>query len=167
MARGTPQQRDDVARLHKAGKSRNGIARELGISAGTVTAIAQELGLSFDRSSTKAATAAKKADLASRRADLEALLLDDAHRLRAQIWQPHTYVDHGGRDFVKVTWEQSEPSPVDKLKLMQAAGIAIDRSLKIAAMETGADEDHAKAMLVGLFEKLGQAWRAGEDPGVG
>lgn len=155
MARGTRQQREKVTELHGKGLGRNTIARELKISAGQVTAIAQELGLSFDRAATEQATAARKADLADRRARLEQQLLDDAERLRGQVWAAHEYIDHGGKDFVQVRWVQDEPTPTDKLKLMQAAGVAIDRSLKIAAVEAASGDEPVKALLVELGRALG------------
>ncbi|MER5421658.1 hypothetical protein [Streptosporangium roseum] len=62
---------DDI----RAGKSRNAIAREHGVRAGTVTKIAQENDLRFARSATKHATAASVADTASRRAALAERLI--------------------------------------------------------------------------------------------
>ncbi|MGI5153611.1 hypothetical protein [Microbispora sp. CA-102843] len=61
---------DDI----KAGHARNVIAREHGVSAGTVTNIARAAGLThaFDRSATKRATEAAQADAASERATLAA-----------------------------------------------------------------------------------------------
>jgi hypothetical protein len=149
------QMQERLRDLHSRGFGRNAIARELGIAAGTVTLYAQELGLSFERGpGVKAATAARKADAAALRSELELQLLEDAQKLRAQVWQPHTYIDHGGRDFTKVTWTQDEPSPVDKLKLMQAAGIALDRSIKLASLDKDDEVEAAKSMLVALFEQF-------------
>ena len=66
----TQADRDQVAALHAQGLGRNAIARQLGRSASTVTQIATEAGLSFDRSATAAATEAAKVDNAARRAKL-------------------------------------------------------------------------------------------------
>lgn len=159
----TSEQRALVEELHGKGLGRNVIARRMNLAAGTVTKIAQAAGLAFDREATRVAVAARKADAAALRAELELDLLQDAARLRGQIWSPHTYIDHGGKDFTKVTWEQDEPSPVDKLKLMQAAGIAVDRSVKLAELDKDDEVEEAKAMLVDLFEALGVAFRAGQD----
>lgn len=148
----TDEQR--IADLHSRGYSRNAIARETGWSAGTVTAVCERLGLSFDRTSVKAATAARKADAAQLRAELELQLLEDAQHLRAQVWQEHKYVSYGGKDFVKRSWKQPEPTPVDKLKLMQAAGIALDRSLKISTLDKSDEVDAARSMLGQLLEQL-------------
>lgn len=141
--------------MHADGATRNDIARALERSGATVSKYAADLGLSFDRSSVQAATEARKADARSRRAALQTLLLDDATRLRAQLWQPHEYIDHGGKEFVEVRWTQPEPSPADKLKLMQAAGAAIDRSLKIDEHDSDTDVEQAKSLLGDLGRALG------------
>jgi hypothetical protein len=148
----TDEQR--IADLHGRGLSRNAIVRETGWSAGTVTAVCERLGLSFDRAPVKAATAARKADAAQLRAELELQLLEDAQQLRAQVWQEHTYIAYGGKEFVKRTWKQDQPTPVDKLKLMQAAGIALDRSVKLASLDKSDEVDAARSMLGQLLEQL-------------
>ncbi len=151
----TQEDRDRVADLHARGYGRNAIAREVGRPGSVVTGICQALGLTFDRAATKVAVAARKTEAAAVRSELELQLLDDAQRLRAQIWQPHEYIDHGGKDFTKVTWTQPEPSPVDKLKLMQAAGAAIDRSVKLGDLDKDDEVEAARSMLVNLFEQFG------------
>jgi len=149
------QMLDRIRDLHARGFGRNAIARELGIAAGTVTQYAQELGLSFERGpGVKAATAARKADAAALRSELELQLLEDAQKLRAQLWQEHTYVAHGGKDFRRVKWTQDEPSPVDKKNLMMAAGVALDRSIKLAQLDKDDEVEAAKSMLVALFEQF-------------
>jgi hypothetical protein len=153
--RGTAEQRQRLTELHAKGLGRNSIARELDCSVGHVTNMAQDLGLSFDRTSTEQATAARRADLAERRTRLEGQLLEDAERLRGQVWASHEYIDHGGKDFVQVRWVQDEPTPSDKLKLMQAAGVAIDRSLKIAATDAESGDGPVTALLVNLGRALG------------
>lgn len=143
-----------IADLHGRGLSRNAIVRETGWSAGTVTGVCERLGLSFDRAPVKAATAARKADAAQLRAELEVQLLEDAQKLRAQVWQEHEYISYGGKDFIKRKWTQDEPTPVDKLKLMQAAGIALDRSVKLATLDKSDEVDAARSMLGQLLEQL-------------
>lgn len=128
-----PEKRAEVLRLHGEGMTRNDIARTVGVSGSTVSKIVAEAGGTFARGGeVKAATEARKTDAAAIRAELELQYAQDAQRLRSQIWQPHKYIDHGGRDYDRVEWTQDEPSPVDKLKLMQASTIAVDRSLKIS-----------------------------------
>lgn len=155
----TDAHREQIRDLHARGFGRNAIARDVGLSAGTITTLAGQLGLSFDRSMSREATAARKADAAALRSDLELQLLDDAQRLRAQIWQPHEYREYGGKDHTLRKWRQDEPTPVDKLKLMQAAGNALDRAIRLGELDKGGEVDEARSMLVALFEDLGQAFR--------
>jgi hypothetical protein len=128
----TDDDRRRIRDLHAQGLGRNDIAREMKRSGATISKVAAELGLSFERGpEVEAATQARVADAKAKRAELMNTLLDDAERLRAQIWEPHEYIDHGGRDYVEARWTQEEPTSADKLKLMQAATIAIDRSLRL------------------------------------
>lgn len=162
MARGgkpplTDDEVDRIRDLHARGYGRNAIARELGRSGGAVSKWCEDLGLDFNRESTKVAVAARKTEAAALRSELELQLLDDAQRLRSQMWQPHEYIAHGGKDFDEARWTQDEPSPVDKLKLMQAAGIAVDRSVKLGDLDKDDEVEAARSMLVNLFEALGLA----------
>jgi hypothetical protein len=72
----TAEQRDQIVALAQQGMTRNAIAKETDVSAGTVTKYARLAGISFDRSKTKAATSARQADSAERRATLAARILD-------------------------------------------------------------------------------------------
>lgn len=150
----TALEKDRIRDLHARGMSMSGITRELGRGKGTIVRFCHDEGLTFDRTAMKAATAARKADAAQLRAELELQLLEDAQALRAQVWQPHEYINHGGKEFVEVRWTQDQPSPVDKLKLMQAAGIALDRSVKLASLDKDDEVEAAKSMLVSLFEQF-------------
>ncbi|MGP4019968.1 helix-turn-helix domain-containing protein [Saccharopolyspora sp. 5N708] len=66
----TEQERERVRELHAQGKTRNAIAKIMGRSPGTISTIARELGLAFDRSATAAASAAKAADNKARRVEI-------------------------------------------------------------------------------------------------
>lgn len=150
----TQADRDQVRALHAQGLGRNAIAAQIGRSASTVSKLAKAAGLTFDRRTTKQATAARIADARSRRSELMLTFLDDAARLRAQIWQPHEYIDHGGKDFDEARWTQPEPSPADKRHLMQAASLAVDRSLKLDLHDKDTGADEIGSLLGGLFDRL-------------
>ena len=63
----TDQLRKDVRACHAKGLGRNAIADELGVARGTITKVANELGLDFNRAATAAATAAQSIDQRARR----------------------------------------------------------------------------------------------------
>ncbi len=150
----TQVHRDQVADLHGRGYGRNAIARETGLAAGTITGVCKDLGLTFDRAATRGAVQTRKTDAAAIRSELELQLLEDAQRLRAQIWQPHEYRDYGGKDFVLRKWTQDQPTPVDKLKLMQSATAAVDRAIKLGDLDKADEVDAARSMLGKLLEQL-------------
>lgn len=123
-----------IRELAAAGMPRNEIARTLGLSGSTVSKWAKRGDDGpevFDRSQTKVATAAKVADAKARRAELQLKLLDDAERLRGQMFTPVTAFSFGGKEN---TYEEHViPEPVfgDKHKIVMAVGAAITASIKI------------------------------------
>ncbi|MFH9430247.1 helix-turn-helix domain-containing protein [Streptomyces sp. NPDC017615] len=147
-----------VKRLHTKGKSRNDIARAIKRSPSTVSKIAADLGLSFERGpEVAAATEARRIDLAARRATLAEQLHQDAERLRAQLWEPCTHGAFGGKDNV---WSQvtlDRPLFADQRNIIAATGTAIQQSLKLAPAEGGEGADQVRSMLGALGEALTQA----------
>ncbi|WP_405752907.1 MULTISPECIES: helix-turn-helix domain-containing protein [unclassified Streptomyces] len=72
-----------AVRRHAAGRTRNEIARKLKRSPSTVSKIAKDQGLTFDRGpEVIAATEARRIDLAARRVDLAHRQHEDAEKLR-------------------------------------------------------------------------------------
>ena len=141
---------DEFRDLHALGYGRNRIAREMGIAPVVASRTAEYLGLTFDRSKIQAATEARLADLAERRSVLAEVLLDDAERLRAQLWQPTVVYAFGGKENVYSEEPVSEPPPADKRALMATAATAIDRSLKLVPPLEEAGADNAASMLDNL-----------------
>lgn len=154
---------DEFRELHTQGLGRNAIAREMGIAPACVSRTAEYLGLTFDRTLMQAATAARLADLAERRSLLAEDLISDAEKLREQIWQPHLYWDWGGKDHDYDEKLADQPTPGDKRALMGAAGMAIDRSLKLAPSEESSGLESAKSMLGSLGEALTAFSRAEDE----
>lgn len=156
----TAKDRERVRRLHAEGKTRNQIAREIGRSGSTVSKIAEALGLTFERGAeVLAATEARQADLAALRAGLALDLTRDAMRLREQLWQPARVFAFGGKDNEYAEEWHPEPPPADKRALLGAAGMAIDRSLKLAPIDSGGDADQVRSMLGSLGEAIATAFR--------
>jgi hypothetical protein len=124
-----------VRELHAQGMGRNAIAREMDRAQRTVSVIAAELGLVFDVTMTEEATRHRVAQLADRRAMLAEALQDDAERLTEQLWQPSKVFRIGGAANKYVEKNVDEPPADAKKDLMAAAGIAIEKSLKLVPPE--------------------------------
>ncbi len=154
------QTKAEVVSLCRQGVTRNEIARRLKVSAASVSGIVKRErertgneALSFDRSKVASATEARKVDLAARRAELAAALLDDVTRLRGELFAQTVVFSFGGRDNTYAERTVDEPPHADKLKLMQAVGAAIDRHLKLDAHDS--DEHGLAAVDTWLKGMLG------------
>jgi transposase-like protein len=150
----TDQDRQRVAALHAAGRTRNEIAREIGRSGATVSKLARELGLSFDRTATAAATEAKVLDAKARRAALMLELLDDAARLRSQMFAPTVVHAFGGKENTYAAAEIPEPTFADKRNIMQATATAISTSLRLDQHDGDGTTDSVGSLLGSLFDNL-------------
>lgn len=151
----TPDDDTRLRELHTAETPVRKMAADLDRTRSAVARRLTHLGLTSTRTQTVAATAANMADAKARRAALQLNLLEDAERLRAQLWQPHTYFDWGGKDHDYDEKVMPEPTPADKLKLMQAAGAAVDRIIKIDTHDAGHGVPEAVSMLDRLATALG------------
>lgn len=133
-----------LADIRAGQKSRAQIARDHGVSAGSVTNIARRAGLTdaFDRSATKNATAAAMADNAARRARLTQRLVT-----LAEI------------SLDRAVAELSETTARDAAVVL---GIAVDKHIALERHDAGADADQAASLLGTLLNDL-QA-RHGDTP---
>lgn len=155
----TDTDRDQVRRLHAEGKSRNEIARTIGRSGSTVSKIARELDLSFERGpEVVAATEARRMDLAARRQQLAEALHQDAERLRAQLWAPCTIGAFGGKDNEWSQVDLDRPPFAEQRQILAATSIAVDKSLKLAPAEGGEGAEQVRSMLGTLGEVLADAF---------
>lgn len=151
----SPAELDQIRQLHADGESCNSIARQLERSASTISKAARQLGLSWDASRTEAATEAHKATSAEKRARLEGRLLDEAALLLDQLHQPHLVYSFGGRDNTYASKTLPEPDVAAKRQLVQAAGVAIDKAIKLADVDrAGAAAEAGKSLVGGLFHML-------------
>lgn len=131
----TEEERAEFRRLHSEGLSRNEISRQTGRSLRTVSLHCAAMGLTFDRTMTEEATRARVADLAERRAILAEALQGDAEQLTEQLWQPAKVFRIGGTANKYVERQVDQPPADAKKDLMAAAGIAIEKSLKLVPPE--------------------------------
>lgn len=136
----TNAERAQILEVIRSGEyARNEIARRFKRSVSTITRIAQQAGEgnAFDRSQTKQATAARKAEMAARRAQLAADLLEDAEKIRAQLWAPaKIHKIHQG-EFVEHTIDQ--PLFSDQKNILISVAIAVDKVEDLERAE-GAEE---------------------------
>lgn len=160
----TDDDREQVRALHAQGLGRNEIARQINRAQRTVSVLAAEMGLVFDVTMTEDATRHRVAQLAAVRAELALDLAHDAVRLTGSMWEPAKVFNFGGKDNTYEDREVDEPPADAKKNLMAAAGMAIDRSLRLvppAAEESGLEA--ARSMLTGLAEGIRRIAEAPED----
>lgn len=149
-------ERDQAIRdLHDAGMSLTAVADNLGIDKATVSRRAKALGITWDRSQTKAATEAKKADNASRRANLEEQCLIDAERMLKQLWAPAQLHSFGGKDNVHNSVDVDQPIFADQRHIAQSASTLLSAANKLRDMTVdseAADVDKWTAAMLGRPE---------------
>lgn len=165
MPRGRPvtdEQRARIRALHAQGKGRNQIAAELGMSAGSVTKVCAEMGLSFERTAVAAATEARVIDLKARRA----ALVDRGYRrvehlyerLEAPMFRTLVRTEGGGEapDSLGFVPTQAERD------LAQAISTHLTSAAKLEAVDSDDGASDARSMLA----KLGAALGIGSTDGV-
>lgn len=167
MARIPDDKRNAIADDIRAGKPRNQIARDHDISAGTVTNIAREIGLTsaFDRSATKNATAAAVADNRAWRALTSRRFLKKANDLLDQMDQPHIVFNIGGKDNVYTEHLMDRPPTADLRNLIVSAATAFDKHLAQDRHDAGGDVSEVESLLDSLFTELQN--RHGDGPEAG
>ena len=153
--------KDEIRRLYDEGKGRNAIALELDIGARQVSEACADMGLKFNTKITEAATRAREASAAERRSLLMEKQLEDAHRLRAQMWEPTILGQFGGRDNVWAEVKLDEPTFADKLRLQQAVNGAVNNVLRLQEANAGSHRSTIN-LVIATAEKLGLADTDGE-----
>lgn len=129
MAQGRPVEDSVGARaieLIGAGTPRNAIARELQIAPSSVSALARDAGLSFERANqTASATAARQHDLKVRRIELIDELVSKAADHLVSVDQPFLAFSFGGKEneYSKHTLDRAPTG--DILNLHRAASLAL------------------------------------------
>ena len=147
----TPQLRAQVAELHSGGMGRNAIAREVGVSTATVTKIAREAGLTFDREATAFATKVRLIELADARATLAKSFAVRAQELLDALDEPVTLGNFGGRDN---TWNETlldEPTIEGKRSLIQAAATAARAATELSKADTA---DVSRIAALGMLDLM-------------
>lgn len=167
----TPDEVDRIKALHAAGKSCNGIARELGRAPSTVATHARALGLSWDAGRTAAATEAKVASNRDRRAKLISRLYDRADkimdRLDAETFK-YVGLDKDGRARTNVIDADAIPGSEERA-LFGMVHNALATAARMEAVDAGmAGNTEARGILGNLSDALqhayGQLSHAGGTP---
>ncbi|HEY9372416.1 helix-turn-helix domain-containing protein [Streptomyces sp.] len=155
----TDEERETIRRLHAEGHGRNEIARLTGRAQRTVSVIAAELGLTFDTTMTEDATRARIAQLAALRAETALDLHIDAMKLTQQMWEPTVVYNFGGRDNIYAEQAVDEPPAVEKKNLMTAAGVALEKSLKLVPPKDDGGAAAAGSLVGNLLLGLEHVYR--------
>lgn len=148
----SPEEEGQVVRWIGQGVNRNEIARRTGRGKATVTRVAQRHGLTFAPSDiAKVARERLASDNRARRVELGRLLLEDAHKMREQLWRPTEYLFAMQKTGEVVREKLREPHPGDKRNLMTAIGIAVTKIAELEALDT---PNEGKEAIISLVDQL-------------
>ncbi|MUL39617.1 helix-turn-helix domain-containing protein [Streptomonospora sp. PA3] len=151
--RDDPELRDRVRQLHAGGHSRNAIARQVGASQSTVSLIAQDLGLTFDRDRTAEATEAARADHAARRRAIIAGLYDQAEAQLARLnLDEHELSQPSAGQLI--TWTAKHLPAQDVKALIQSIGTATDKAVRLEQVDASDGADDVASMLGRIGDAL-------------
>ena len=158
--RWTDTESEALKRLHGQGRSLHSIAAEMARSKATVSRYAKALGLSWDRSMQAHAVEAHQLDAKSRRALLRLNLLDDAERLRRQLWEKTLVFNFGGKDNTYEERFLKKPPIADQLRITQSVSTVVTTIERLEKM----DADEGVEAVVGMLDKIAEAiTKAAED----
>lgn len=146
----TTSQKTEALKLYET-HGPTAVQKQLGIPKATVTKWAKANGVpTVHTSRTREATEARSVGLKARRQELTALLLEDAHKLRRQLWEPTVVFNFGGKDNDYNERAVDEPTFSDKRAILGAVGIAVDRVIKLDAV----DQDNGASAATSMLERL-------------
>lgn len=159
MAQGRPVEEPTRARaieLIESGMPRNAIARELSIAPSSVSGIARDAGLSFDRANqTASATAARVHDLKVRRLELIDELMAKAVDHLVAIDQPFLAFNIGGKDNTYTDHELDRAPTGDILNLHRSASLALKDARELIHDDDDEGVAEAESLLMNLMLELG------------
>lgn len=152
----TPDELDRIRDLHAQGMSSRAIAAELGRAFSAVSRHCRDMGLTFDTARTEQATEVRVVANRARRAELETRFLDEAANLLDQLHNPHL-VYNFSKDNDFATAELDEPDVAAKATLIRAAGVAVDKAVKLADTDKATAEAQVGKSMVGALFGMFQA----------
>jgi hypothetical protein len=149
----TDEEKAEIRRLHGEGKSCRAIADEIDRSPTTVSEKAAEMGLSFDRSQTEAATKAALKDNAAKRAAIIAWQYDRTLRLAARL-DADTFKVAGQTQFGMQAEELDFVPDGSELNLSRAIGTYLKAAADLEKVDATDGTDAARGMLGDLMARL-------------
>ncbi|MET9954224.1 helix-turn-helix domain-containing protein [Streptomyces sp. NPDC006339] len=159
----TEDERAEIRRLHAEGHGRNEIARRINRGGRVVSEVAQELGLSFDRTATAIATEAKVIDARARRANIVAQLYDVIEADLTYLKKPDAYglVEVSAGQAVHFAAERLPAQ--DRRALISGISTAITAASRLEALEGDPGVAGATSLLMNLSDAFRQAAGPVED----
>lgn len=165
----TDKDRNAVRALHAEGLGRNEIARRIGRGSRTVSVLAAELGLSFDRTHTAIATEARVIDAKARRA----ALIQRAYARAEKLFERLEADKDGEFTYTATTVNGIETERLDHVPGQEEKALAasissyLTQAARLEQLDGDPGLDAAKSMLGGLAEGLRRIAEAPEDTGEG
>jgi hypothetical protein len=151
-------QRLRLCEMAEAGASVRQIAEQLRVSKSSVSRYARRLGVSFDRSQTDAATAAKVSDGRARRAEIAVRLLEQAGMELDRLHRPHrAFAFLGGPAAGYYEEILPQPDPASRLAIVRTVTTLVAQHVRLAEFDGDDSTEQAKAWIVRLSEDLSRA----------
>lgn len=138
--------------LHDDGLSASAIARKLNVSKSTISRWAKADGISFDRTKTAEATAAKSIDLAAARTRLAEKMADRAEKLLYSLDDQYLVYNFGGK-VNEYNEHLLDKPPVEVIRTaVTMAGITFDKLTRIVERDpdVAGAESAVRALQAGL-----------------
>lgn len=149
----TPEERQQIRDLHAQGLGCNAIARQLGRDRSTISRAAADMGLSFDRAQTRAATQARREDNAARRtriiADLYDVIEDDIAQLKAT---GHHLAEVSMGKVVR--YEVDRLPAQDRKALLTGISSAATTAVRLEQVDANSGASEARSMLSAIADAL-------------
>lgn len=134
---------------------RNQIAAKHHVSPSTVTGIARQNNRSFDRSQTKNATEAARADNAALRAQITGELYRSALEWIGQTKRPFLAFSFGGKDNTYNEHLLDHAPTGDIRNLMTSVGIAVQRAAELERFDAEQGVESARSVVAQIAEGFG------------
>lgn len=142
------EQREEALRIYET-DGPSAAAEATGVPKSTIRSWAKSDGVRTVRNqNTREATEAAQADAKALRAELSLGLMQDAKRMREELWNPSIAISAGQ------VVEAPRAVPEVQLKMLTGIGIAIDKSATLDAVDNDGGVADVVSMLDSLRERL-------------